>query len=870
MIGTTISHYRILEHLGSGGMGIVYKAEDISLKRTVALKFLPRGLETHDVERARFLQEAQAASALNHPNVCTIHEISEHEGQQFIVMEFVDGVTLRAKIAEGGLRLSECLSYAIQIAEALEEAHGKGIVHRDVKAENIMVNTKNQIKVMDFGLAKLKGSLKLTRTSSTVGTLAYMAPEQIEGVGSDGRSDIFSFGVVLYEMLTAHLPFRGEHETAMMYSIINEEPEPATVYRPDLPSELQHILNRSLEKDPEDRYQSVHEMLIDLRRVRKESSRVVRPHQGELPSIEHRTQPRTIPQAPQPRKRLPWVIAGIGVVIIAAALALLLLHTKSPRLNPRLTGRTLELPFTEIAIPDISPDGKWIAFPARDAPLVWSVYFMNVAKGDPRRLTTDSTSTMDYAEISPDGSEIVYGSDTGLFVVSSLGGTRRRLTHLGMCPHWRPDGLLIGYIVVAGPQSGKREFWTIKPDGADARREFVDTLARTGAATFDWSPDGNSIAWVRPFFGQARFEEIFIRDLRTGDERQLTSFGKRLDEISWASNGQIFFCSNRNGNMNIWMIPASGGEAVQVTTGNGPDIAGRISADGKRFLYLEQRAIGNVWTAHVDGSSVQQVTSDYQRFIAPNFSPDNARICVTVLSSDIFRGGSQVFLINPGQESRTQLTRGSYYYFNGIWSPDGKWIVYTRRNLGDPFDSTIVFITNLSSPETPTRIGRGFFGWWLNRELLMVIEPTASGGVRSVVYSLQTHTVVDTSPDSTLRFPLETKGDTLVSDGRGGRTGWWLTRAAGRGAGHATLLLPEGDASRAWPSFSHRYLLYLSTDGGVYRLSLSDAKRTRLPKVLDGLDPTAGNCTLTYDDKELIFVKSRLESRLGLLEEVFE
>jgi serine/threonine protein kinase/Tfp pilus assembly protein PilF len=277
VIGSTISHYKIVEKLGEGGMGVVYKAHDTKLNRDVALKFLPHGLSAHEPERARFLQEAQAAAALNHPNICTIHDIAQEGDDQFIVMEYVDGVALREKIADGRIQLADCISYAIQIGDALQEAHSKGIVHRDIKAENIMVNSKNQIKVMDFGLAKLKGSMKLTRTSSTVGTLAYMAPEQIQGGEVDARSDIFSFGVVLYEMLTGHAPFRGEHEAAMVYSIVNEEPTPLQKYLPEASSELVHILNRALEKDPEDRYQSLHDMVIDLRRLKKETSKVLRP-----------------------------------------------------------------------------------------------------------------------------------------------------------------------------------------------------------------------------------------------------------------------------------------------------------------------------------------------------------------------------------------------------------------------------------------------------------------------------------------------------------------------------------------------------------------------------------------------------------------
>ncbi len=276
MIGQTISHYKILEKLGEGGMGVVYKAEDIKLKRPVALKFLPHHLKVSEVEQARFLQEAQAVAGLNHPNICVIHALEEVQGQHFIVMEYVDGGTLRQKLESGVLKASDAITYAVQIAEALQEAHGKGVVHRDIKADNIMVNLRNQIKVTDFGLAKLKGSLKLTKTSSTVGTLAYMAPEQIQGGEVDNRSDIFSFGVVLFELLTGRLPFRGEHQAAMMYSILNEDPEAIDKYLPEISPELKHIFGRALEKNPEDRYQSIHEMLIDLRRMKKDSSKISR------------------------------------------------------------------------------------------------------------------------------------------------------------------------------------------------------------------------------------------------------------------------------------------------------------------------------------------------------------------------------------------------------------------------------------------------------------------------------------------------------------------------------------------------------------------------------------------------------------------
>lgn len=323
LIGKTISHYRILEKIGEGGMGVVYKALDTTLDRFVALKFLPHNLTSNGADRSRFIQEARAASSLNHPNVCTIYGIEEYDGQHFIEMEYVDGVTLSEK--NPVKKTSEAIAYAIQIGEALAEAHEKGIVHRDVKAENIMVNSKNQVKVMDFGLAKLKGSLKLTRTSSTVGTLAYMAPEQIQGADVDARSDIFSAGIVLYEMLTARTPFRGEHEAALMYSIVHEEPDTIARYRPDTSPELERIVTRALEKDPEDRYQSAADLVSELRRLQKQSARVSRAalataqFPGEIPVGNNGHEARPRPAS----RRLPRSFYGMILALLLAGSAVL-------------------------------------------------------------------------------------------------------------------------------------------------------------------------------------------------------------------------------------------------------------------------------------------------------------------------------------------------------------------------------------------------------------------------------------------------------------------------------------------------------------------------------------------------------------------
>lgn len=250
--GTTLAgKYKIIEVLGRGGMGIVYKAEDTKLKRSVALKFLPPELIQDEEAKERFVLEAQAAAALSHPNICTIHEIDEEEGKSFISMECVEGQSLRSKIEKGPLELDEVLNISLQVAEGLEEAHKKGIIHRDIKSANIMVTDKGQAKIMDFGLAKVKGGTLLTREGTTLGTGAYMSPEQAKGQEVDLRSDVWSLGVVIYEMLSGQLPFKGDREASILYSVVHEEPKPLKEIKRDLPPELQQIINRALKKKPD-------------------------------------------------------------------------------------------------------------------------------------------------------------------------------------------------------------------------------------------------------------------------------------------------------------------------------------------------------------------------------------------------------------------------------------------------------------------------------------------------------------------------------------------------------------------------------------------------------------------------------------------
>ncbi|MDP3024160.1 MAG: protein kinase [candidate division Zixibacteria bacterium] len=312
MIGKTISHYKIIEKLGEGGMGVVYKAQDTKLDRLVALKFLPPHLTSEPVEKERFIHEAKAASALSHTNITTIHEIDEFEGHMFIVMEYCEGRTLKQVIEKETLSIKKVLDIGIQVCEGLAMAHEKGIVHRDIKSDNIMLTPRGQVKIMDFGLAKLKGATKLTKTRSTLGTLAYMSPEQTQGEEVDYRSDIFSFGVVLYELLTGKLPFGGEHQAAVIYSIINEEPQPIARFNNQVSAKLEDMVYKALAKEKDERYQHIDDLLADLRRERK-SFDYVKTGQISKEAI-----------APKPKKKVLPIVIPASIVFILVLLFLIL------------------------------------------------------------------------------------------------------------------------------------------------------------------------------------------------------------------------------------------------------------------------------------------------------------------------------------------------------------------------------------------------------------------------------------------------------------------------------------------------------------------------------------------------------------------
>ena len=702
MIGTTISHYKILEKLGEGGMGVVYKAQDTKLDRLVALKFLPHHLTAEETERARFLQEAKAAATLNHPNICTIYGIEEEAGQQFIEMEFVDGVTLRHKIPID--KSESVLGYVIQIGEALEEAHAKGVVHRDIKPENIMVNTKNQIKVMDFGLAKLKNSLKLTRTSSTVGTLAYMAPEQIQGEEVDARSDIFSFGIVLYEMWAGKLPFRGEHEAAIMYSIVNEEPDSVQTYRPETPPELLHILGRALEKDPADRYQTVSDMVIDLRRLKKQSTKVTRSGSFKTTvSQKADTSEKPTPALTQTRRRtLPMLVGSAAIFVVILLVWKLWVSDRysSSTRYPFQTFQPLRISTDAPAnLASISPDGKYVIYSVNESGRQ-SVWMRQVsAMSSVRILAPDSIQYGGFC-FSPDGNYVYYTaisrneSRGALYVVPALGGTSHRiLSNIQGVPGISPDGKEISFLR-AYEDEGEEALMNADVDGSHERK----LVSRRGEEYFlgafgegpTWSPDGKTIAVASgSTIGKIHMNVLFV-NVADGSFRFATA--KRWDFLgrtTWVNNGRgvVFlaaqYLSGASGQ--LWYLDAGDGSSHQITSDLAEYNNGSLDITADQSTLLSVQAVFNGDIEVLPGGDWQKsrrITSrnGYQEGLAGIDWSADGRIVFTSLAN----GNNDIWSMDGEGKSRRQLTSTSFSETNPSVSWDGRFITYSSRGDTTP------------------------------------------------------------------------------------------------------------------------------------------------------------------------------------------
>ena len=653
--GGLISHYEIVEKIGEGGMGVVYKAEDTKLRRTVALKFLPAHLLGDQELKARFVREAQAAAGLHHANICTVYEIDEFEGRTFIAMAFLEGAGLDKKIEAGPLKLNAALDIAMQTAEGLQAAHEKGIVHRDIKPANLMVagsGSKQHLTIMDFGLAQLAGRSKLTRKDETMGTAAYMSPEQTYGAEVDHRTDIWALGIVIYETVTGQQPFKGHYDKAVMYSITSEAREPMTALRTGVPMELERVVNKALAKKAEERYQRLDEMLVDLRALQLEMESAP----GSTPSRVASAaggRPPIMPTAVAWHRRLNLltvVLAAVALLAVSNGVTWWLSRSSVPLSSP-----TAQYALTQLTRdpgisrqPVISPDGDLVAYSSdRAGDDNLDIYVQQIGGGGVIQLT-DHAAHDRRPEFSPDGKTIAFDSEReggGIYLVPALGGDPRLLVRgrFGSggsgeaYQRFSPDGQWILY-GGRGPVGGD---WVAPVAGGEPRElSRPEALDGRGFAQ-GWTPSGN-LLWNPLGSGQ----DLYISSLDGGHAVQtdLGESGRRrglgaLRQLRWTATGNaILFSAIQGDSRNLWSIPISeetgkvAGEPQRLTAGAGDDVQPSMANDG-RIVFANQSVKTDLWSVPVDANrgkltgEIERLTNDAALDRLPFLSADGRSWC---------------------------------------------------------------------------------------------------------------------------------------------------------------------------------------------------------------------------------------------------
>jgi eukaryotic-like serine/threonine-protein kinase len=692
LIGLEIRDYTIESLLGSGGMGEVYLAREVKLNRRVALKILPRHFVA-DVERVtRFKREALALSALNHPNLVTIHEVGEASGLNFIAMEFVEGETLRSMM-RNGLKLKNSLALAGQVAEALAAAHLQGIIHRDIKPDNIMVRPDGYVKLLDFGLAKLTEAhapLEIdeaqTRAGTAMGTLAYMSPEQAAGEATDQRADIWGLGVVLYEMVTGRKPFDGGDRRVTVNAILSSEPDSASSFDPTLPAELDLILDKALEKDRDLRYQTAADFRADLRRL--------------LRSIESgagSSRGRTIVKSANlkaPRTRL---ILSVAAVVLAVAVCVAVWRFSQTQAAPPDWGRAIHVQLTDQPgtehFPTLAPDGKSFVYASRDKGN-WNLFLQRVGGKNATLLTPDTPSDESQPAFSTGGDRIAFRSTrepAGIYVMEATGENARLVVAGGYHPSWSPDGKEIAYSTAGRDVPSTRTttisaIWVVHLETGAKR-----LLTETDAMQPSWSPNGQRIAYwfMPPNVGRSDIATVASGG---GPPVLVTKDASTNWNPVWSPDGHfLYFASDRSGNMSFWRVAVEEetgrvlGEPEAVVTPAAFNRHLSFSRDGKRLLYVQTSEQSNIRAVEFNSQSEKivgqpfWVTRGDRRVVRPELSPDGRQFVMRVPR----RSQDDLAVVNRDGTNWRDLTNDRFFDRYPRWSPDGRRIAFASDRSGN-------------------------------------------------------------------------------------------------------------------------------------------------------------------------------------------